>query len=101
MRKKLTAKTVEALAHHGLKRLEVYDLTLPGFGLRISPNGHKSWFCVVRDYGRQRRITLGPYPRVSLGDAREAARKIMSDARAGVLAPPCPTLGEVVPVNVV
>jgi hypothetical protein len=97
VRKKLTAKTIETLAHHGPRRLEVYDVTLPGFGLRISPNDHKSWFCVVRDYGRQRRVTLGPYPRVSLADARDAARTVMSDAKAGVLAPPCPTLGETVP----
>ena len=97
MRKKLTAKTVEALAPQGPKRLEVYDVTLPGFGLRISPSGHKSWFCAVRDNSRQRRVTLGPYPRVSLADAREAARKVMSDAETGVLAPPCPTLSETIP----
>src|SRR5580765_1732680 len=97
MRRKLTTKTIDALTPQGWKRLEVYDVTLPGFGMRVSANGHKSWFCAIRDNGRQRRVTLGPYPRVSLADARDAARKTMSDAKLGTIAPPCPTLGETVP----
>src|SRR5882672_6344449 len=60
MRKKLTTKTVEALAPNGPKRFEVYDLILPGFGIRVSTNGHKSWFCAARVGSRLRRHTLGP-----------------------------------------
>jgi hypothetical protein len=60
MRKKLTTKTVDALVPKGPKRLEVYDQTLPGFGVRVSVNGHKSWFCAVRVDSRLRRCTLGP-----------------------------------------
>src|SRR4051812_41517856 len=84
MRKKLTTKTIEALTPTGPKRLEVYDQLLPGFGIRVSVSGHKSWFCVVRVNNRLRRCTLGPYPRLSLSDAREAARNLMKDARAGI-----------------
>src|SRR5260221_10083930 len=102
MRKKLTTKTIDALASNGPKRFEVYDLTLPGFGIRISTNGHKSWFCAARVGNRLRRHTLGPYPRVSLADAREAARKGTNDARAGVLSDPADeealvTLGDAIP----
>src|SRR5882672_803682 len=102
MRKKLTTKTVEALAPNGPKRFEVYDLTLPGFGIRVSTNGHKSWFCAARVGNRLRRHTLGPYPRVSLADARDAARKVMNDARAGLLSDsaneePLVTLGGAIP----
>jgi len=102
MRRKLTAKTIEALAPNGPKRLEVYDLRLPGFGIRISPNGHKSWFCAARVGDRLRRHTLGPYPRVSLSEAREAARRVMNDARTGAQCEipdkeAAITLGEVIP----
>ena len=81
MRKKLTTKTIEALSHNGPKRLKVWDVTLPGFGIRVSPGGSKSWFCTTRQGGRSRRVTLRPYPRVTLSEAREIARKVMSDAR--------------------
>ena len=99
MRKKLTAKTVEALVCTSPKRIQVWDVALLSFGIRVSPNGHKSWFCSARVDGRQRRITIGPYPRLSLSDAREAARKIMTNARHGTVAQPENdiTLGEVVP----
>jgi hypothetical protein len=60
MRKKLTTTTVGALAPNGPKRFEVYDLTLPGFGIRVSTNGQKSWFCAARVSNRLRRHTLGP-----------------------------------------
>jgi len=36
MRKKLTAKTVEDLKPQS-KRYEIKDLSLPGFGIRVSP----------------------------------------------------------------
>jgi len=80
MRKALTAKTLEAVTNNGPKRLEIFDALLPGFGVRVSTNGHKSFFCVVRHLGRLRRFTIGPYPRISLSDAREVARNLMSQA---------------------
>ena len=48
MRKKLTAKFVENGRCQGPRRLEVYDLSLPAFGLRVSYSGVKTWFCVKR-----------------------------------------------------
>ena len=60
MRKKLTTKTVEALSNKGPKRLEIWDISLPGFGIRVSPSGSKTWFCTARQSGRSRRFTLGP-----------------------------------------
>jgi hypothetical protein len=98
MRKKLTTKTVEALSNNGPKRIEIWDIALPGFGIRVSPGGSKTWFCAARQSGRPKRFTLGPFPRLSLCEAREAARKAMSDARNWtselVAAEPIMTLGE-------
>ena len=65
--------------------MDVWDTVLQGFGVRVSPTGRKVWFAVVRVSGRQRRLTIGSYPAVSLAEAREEARKIIRDAQLGVL----------------
>jgi len=81
MRRKLTHKTVETITNDGPKRIEIFDSNLPGFGVRVGVSGHKSWFVVTHHQGRVRRFTLGPYPRISLSEAREAARKVMNEVR--------------------
>jgi len=87
MRKNLTAKLIENLQPHTDRRYEVRDLLLPGFGVRVSVNGGKSWFAVARINGRQVRHTIGNYPTVTLGEAREAARLILKDIQLGLYAP--------------
>jgi hypothetical protein len=60
-----------------LKGQKVYfDSALPGFGIRVSYAGAKSWIVVV---GAQRRyITLARYPDVTLKEARAAAKQALS-----------------------
>jgi integrase len=104
MRKTLTAKLIENLQPRIERRYEVRDLLLPGFGVRVSVNGKKSWFAVGRVRGRQVRHTIGNYPIVTLSEAREAARLILKDIQLGLYAPPkadpevkqLPSLGEIV-----
>jgi integrase len=84
MRRKLSPKLIEHLKSPGPKRLDVWDTVLQCFGLRISPTGRKAWFVIVRLDGRQKRITIGTYPAVSLAEARTEARKIIRDAQLGV-----------------
>jgi hypothetical protein len=36
MKKKLTSRYIDTVTASGPKRLEVYDLMLPGFGIRVS-----------------------------------------------------------------
>jgi integrase len=87
MRKNLTAKFIENLQPRTDRRYEVRDLLLPGFGVRVSVNGKKSWFAVARVNRRQVRHTIGNYPTVTLGEAREAARLILKDIQLGLYAP--------------
>jgi integrase len=103
MRKTLTSKTVENLKPLPDLRHEVRDTLLPGFGVRVSVTGRKSWFAVGRVGGRQRRHTIGNYPTVSLAEAREAARLILKDIQLGSYAPAkvdaaplLPTLGQTI-----
>ena len=56
MKKKLTSRYIETVTAPGPKRLEVYDLMLPGFGIRVSVTGGKTWFCSTRVDGRIKRF---------------------------------------------
>jgi Arm DNA-binding domain/Phage integrase central domain len=100
MKRKLTPKTVEHLKAEGRRRLEVWDTTLPGFGIRVYQTGRKVWFVIARVRGRQRRFTIGTHPVLSLGDARDKARKILRDVQMGLYdetpAPASTTLGDAV-----
>jgi integrase len=44
----------------------------------------RSWILRVRVAGQRQPIGLGPYPQVSLADARESARKLSLEAKGGV-----------------
>ena len=56
------------------KRLEFYDTILPGFCVRVTDKGTKSFAVVYRTPSGMKRVTLGTYPRVGVADAREKAR---------------------------
>ncbi len=63
-----------------------WDTYLKGFGLRIKPNGTKSYVVQYRNRnsGRSRRKTIGQHgPLFSLNQAREIARGLLADAARG------------------
>ena len=53
-----------------------FDKKSPGFGVRVSYGGTKSWFLKYVYNGKQRRINLGQYPAISLADARKRVLEI-------------------------
>jgi integrase len=66
------------------KRIELWDNVLPGFGVRVTGRGVKSYFVVTR-LGRQKiRVTLGKYPALPLADARDKAREVLESAMGGI-----------------
>jgi integrase len=73
-KKKLTDRAVKLLKPRD-KRFEVWDASTPGFGVRVSPAGRKSFIYLYRYEGLARRMTLGVYPRVSLATARTKQAK--------------------------
>jgi hypothetical protein len=105
MRKKLTTRFVETFPPPRIKRVEVWDDLLPGFGMRVSTTGKVSWFVAIRLDGRPVRHTIGRYSAFSLADAREAARKVQRDGQEQTYrkpqemkpAPKQLTVGDVVP----
>jgi integrase len=102
MRRKLAPKIIEHLKAPGPKRLEVWDTVLQGFGVRVSTTGRKVWFVVTRVGDRQKRVTIGTYPAVSLAEARDEARKLIRNAQLGMAedppTSPTLTLGEAIPL---
>ena len=62
----------------------VFDRTLPGFCLRVSEKGRKSFCLLYRVNGIKRRLTIGPYTGAgSLKAARDRARKALMAAAEG------------------
>jgi integrase len=65
------------------KQLDYFDDSLPGFGLRVSYNGRKSWIVLYRCNGVKGRLTLGRFDVLPLADAREKARDALKAAANG------------------
>jgi integrase len=78
----LTEKSILALKPSE-RRYVVPDGLVPGLLLRVSPSTVKTWALFYRTAGRQRFFTLGRYPDLTLGKAREAARRALAKARLG------------------
>ncbi len=94
MKKKLTPKSIDALPPATGKRYEVHDTLLPGLHLRVSATGGKVFGVSRRVDGRMKRIRIGAYPIVSLADAREKARDILSDIELGQYDETSPSVAE-------
>ena len=81
--KVLTARAVEAIKPPPKGRTEVWDATLPGFGLRITSAGKRTWQIMYRFEGAKRRYTIGTHPALGLGAAREKARGVLQAVEEG------------------
>lgn len=81
----LTQRAVEAFRPPAQGRIEYFDKMLPGFGLRISDAGRKTWFVMYRVRGRKVRETIGTIAAIpNVGDARQRARESIELAQRGV-----------------
>jgi integrase len=80
---RLTARFVETAPAPAKGRAEYFDSATPGFALRVTSTGHRSWTVLYRHGGRARRMTLGAYPALPLADAREAAKDALRRAAKG------------------
>ena len=78
----LNVKKLDALKP-GEKRYQVFDASVPGFSVRVTPEGRKSFSIQYRCLGQWRRMTIGTYPTMSLADAREQAREALRKAGNG------------------
>ncbi|MDF2235111.1 tyrosine-type recombinase/integrase [Albimonas sp. CAU 1670] len=61
-----------------------YDSQLPGFGLRVTASGAKSFVLNYHVNGRERRMTIGRHPAWSAAAARERAKELRRDVDNGL-----------------
>ena len=84
-RVRLTERVVEtARCPEGRKDLLLFDAALPGFGLRVSASGAKTFLVQYRGVGRAvRRIPLGRFGTLTPDEARKRARALLGRVADG------------------
>jgi integrase len=70
----LTTVAIERIKSPARGQVDHFDKGYPGFGLRCSYRGAKTFVHVYRLHGKLRRATLGRWPAMTLAEAREAWR---------------------------
>ncbi len=70
----LSDLTVKRAKPPATGQVDIFDAGYPGFALRVSYGGGKSWVYFYRIGGRLRRRSLGTYPAVTLAEARQLWR---------------------------
>ncbi len=84
MAKRLTDKYLKSLKPPASGRLVIPDAAASGLSLRLTATGAMSWLVRYRVRGQaQMGATLGPYPAVTLADARQRTAKIVAAAKGG------------------
>lgn len=61
-----------------------WDLTVKGYGLRVSREGRRVFIANGRIRGKQTSVALGPYGELTENEAREKARRVLQRMREGV-----------------
>jgi len=81
---RLTQAVVEKKSAPPVGRLVYWDRHLPGFGLRVTAKGAKSWVAMYRVNGKAVLETIGTTVKIpKVEDARKRARESMEKAAAG------------------
>jgi integrase len=81
----LTKRAIDSMTYQGKngQRQVTWDDELPGFGVRVYPNGKKAFVLSYRIAGRKRLMTLGTYGQYTIDQARKLARKHSVDIDNG------------------
>lgn len=82
---KLTKRSVDAASHHSdLSGFSiVWDTEIPGYGLRITHAGVKSYILQYRLHGRQRKYTIGRHGDLTANQYRQIALDLRSQIAKG------------------
>src|SRR5271166_6760749 len=77
---KMTKSNIEGLPI-GQSDVVYWDVSRPGFGVKVTPKGRKVFIVLYRTGGAGSKLckyTIGPYGRVTLHQARVAAQKVFT-----------------------
>lgn len=76
MGKRIVEQTIKRMQAPAVGNWIEWDSEIPGFGLRVTANGVKSFILDYRIFGRQRRYTIGQYPELTATAARVEAGEL-------------------------
>jgi integrase len=82
-RRHLTAAGLARIRPPAAGQVDHFDAGYPGLALRVSYGGSRSWVYFYRWQGKQKRLTLGQWPALELGKARDAWRDAREKLAAG------------------
>ncbi len=101
MKIRLNKRTIDEATYKGPGGCYLWDTELSCFGVRIYPTGRKSFVVSYWSRGRRRFYTIGPYGKMTLPQAREAALEVFLQVRRGedpsaqrLTARQAPTMGD-------
>lgn len=77
-----TVRQVDAI-RPAADRREYHDTIAPGLVLRVTPAGARTWAIRYRHRGWLRRLTIGSADAISLAEARDRARDVLTEASRG------------------
>ena len=81
---RLTDSLVKGLNPPSKGNRITYDARLRGFGIRVVSSGKKSFILNYHVNGRERRMTIGPYPEWTLLAARKRCEELRRDVDVGI-----------------
>src|SRR5665213_2366648 len=83
---KLTVRNAPSLPAPAEGFIEYFDLGLPGFGLRVSSKGRRTWIARYRIKGRKGKgsMSLGTVGGTEFADARGLAKDALRAAEKGI-----------------
>lgn len=84
LRQSLNDKIIKSVSAPATGSKIIYDPRSPGFGVRITSTGAKSFVLNYRFKGRERRITIGSYPAWTLLAARKQAAQFRREVDTGI-----------------
>lgn len=79
---KITKRSVDALTPKPADYF-YWDTQIPGFGVRVSPKGRKTYTVQYRIGGRTKRVSLGVHGAITPDEARDLARRTLGDVSRG------------------
>jgi integrase len=81
---RISKRAVDALRCPAIKdRTFLWDNSLAGFGVTAFPSGTKVYVAQFRKDGRSRRIAIGEHGRLTPGEARSEAKKLLGAVETG------------------
>lgn len=80
---KLNAKTLQSLPVPATGQAFYWDAAMPGFGVRVTPSGNRTFVVQGRVAGKTRRVTLGPSTTLTADEARRRAKAALGAMAGG------------------